>query len=242
MSQSSTLLELLASRVEARDLQQTFPFFTAPREALKHIGEDPLVWDRIMRRMQVPLGESAKPLGTGGHGIVFQIGDRALKLTDDPVEASAAVILKKRPMAEAYHVFDVFSVMLPTDLIRSPEGKRYCIVTEVLVPPAANWKRLVGYWERWARGEVVLTPDNVQDFLAEATDNDITFNRDAMEWLMRAAKNLTDRKILNRDLHLSNLMARPSGEQVLIDFGHFSVVPQKRIPTAQTLDWPKPAC
>lgn len=214
--------------------QQALPFFQAPKEALKLLDGDSLVWDRIMRRMKVPLGEQTKMLGQGGHGIAIQVGsDRVLKITDDPVEASAALILQKSPMPEAYHVDDVFSVPLKTDLIHTPTGKRYCIVTELLDWPDREYVIAVTYWAMWSRGYEPLTPENI-DILLKGYAQDI--DPEVAKWFRSAAANLVKRKILYRDLKSNNLMKRPNGEHVMIDFGHMSDVPSKRIPTAELLE------
>lgn len=210
------------------DEQQALPFMKGPKEALMLLDNDPMIWDRIMKRMKVPLGENVKMLGMGGHGIAMQVGDHVLKLTDDPVEASAALILQKKPMPEAYSVFDVFKIPLKN-------GERYGIVTELLQPPDRTYQWVAERWERFSKGYEELNAKGV-DEVFEGVD---PMFAEAVQWLRRAAVNLMKRGIKYRDLTNRNIMKRPNGEHVMIDFGHMSDVPNqttRMIPTAEVLE------
>jgi len=215
------------------DEQLALPFLKGPPEALRFLDENPLKWERVMKRMGIAPGEQVKELGKGGHGIALQIGsDVVLKITDDKVEASAAIILKNNPMPEAYSVRDVFSIELKKNVIRLPHGVRFGIVTELLQQPDLEYQEIIRGWQSFSGGWEALTPGNVKVFLADYEGYDPA----ACEWLKRAAAGLVKRKIFYKDLKTNNIMKRANGEHVMIDFGHHSDVPNKRVPTAQWLE------
>lgn len=229
MTDTAQLLSAAAALIEAFDIpsddqQLNMPFLKAPKEAMRQhlLDGDARAWDRVLKKLGVPLEADVEYLGGGNHGAAFQIGDRVLKLTDDPIEANAAMQLKLKPMKEAYTVYEVYKL--------KDHDRVYVLWLEVLEPADAPYLRLATAWRQYGlSGDAELTPRHVKVFTDLYADY---MAPEVAAWLKAAAKNLTDRGIVHRDLHAGNLMKRPNGEHVVIDIGHRSSAPRKAITKA----------
>ncbi len=217
----------VASLVKAEDTPpKPGPVSGAPKQAMwPHLlAGDGAAWERILAKLGVPPGAEATFLGGGAHGAAFRIGDRVLKLTDDRIEALSALTLKKKPMTEAYKVFEVYRF--------KDHQKVYALWLEALDPADDLYREVADKWQYM--GNTPLTPDSVKEFTAIYRD---VFDPEALAWLARCAQGLVDRGIHNSDFHRGNLLKRPgTGEHVIIDIGHGSQAPRSRISKAQTDD------
>lgn len=189
-------------------------------------------WPRILARLRVD-EESLNVAGSGGHGVVFVIPeiDRALKVTDDKVEAQAALALKKDPMDEAYHVYDVFQVA---------DTKIYCIFCEMLEPPdaffASEFEAFGTFFGTVTRDDVTSYTRMIEEMSETLSDEEIVNYEAFLTFMHNLAANLEDRGIIFTDIQQGNIMKRPDGQHVLIDIGHKSHVPYSKIETAKLLE------
>lgn len=207
--------------------QLTLPFFEELPEELKSRLNDsmnPISWDRILKRIGVPLGTDIFHLGMGGFGNVFDIGnDRALKITLDGVESASARVLKDNPMPEAYHVYDVFE-------FKDSPGV-FGIVMEKLFKPDYQYRKIAAQWVtcRAVFGEP-LSVQGVKDFLKNSEDFGPKREYASVgEWLLNAARGFAARGIVDADFHTGNVMARKDGSHCIIDIGGASKAPRKKI-------------
>ncbi len=198
------------------------------------------LWPRILARLRVE-PEGLNRAGSGGHGTVYTVPeiDRAIKVTDDRVEARSALTLMRRPMDEAYHVYDVFQV----------EGfDIYVIFCELLEKPDYFFGRefntfghMFGY---------VLNKDNVNSYSAmiaemladmekkgeQMNEEDLANYESFISFLHKLVDGLDERGITFKDVQKGNIMKRPDGQHVLIDIGHKSKAPFVQLEKAQVLE------
>jgi len=193
---------------------------------------DEATWSRLLARAGLSIDAESNHVGRGKFGdvFVFPAINRALKLTRDRVEVLAALTLMKHPVPEAYTPYDAFKIAGYRGL--------YGIWMETLLPADLAWSRWIDIFHEKS-ASTKFDPAFVSDFfrwefdeLPEAVQRSMPAGLDL--WLEHAAEHLTAVGITHGDVHRKNIMRRPSGEHVLIDFGHNSVAPEQPIVEART--------
>jgi cytidyltransferase-like protein len=188
---------------------------------------------------------NAKPLGVGGNGVAFDLGQTVLKVTKDDKEANSSMVIKGKDFPNIVKVFDVF---------RFPETPYFGIWQEKLqpIPPQdkneftefvtdievesgmfsdlwklGDWKEIVDYAMEGAREDEEATPESIARIRKEIMVLQRKYQMDKIVAQLKAAK------IQFRDFHGGNVMMRGS-EHVLIDLG-YSKSPKQQVANLESI-------
>lgn len=221
-SSTATLLDETAHRIGADNYQTVDDTFG---------GINQERWFKVRERLGIPADQELHSLGVGGFGAAYDIGNnKVLKLTRDKVEAYAAEKLRKHPIPEAYHVFDVFKID------KSGPLDTFGIVMEKLeqLPYYDEWREAIGVLKTMTNS--LLTVEAVRGYFDELQSAFYEGHQPPdgfIEWAFSAAQHFAELGIVPRDFHGKNLMKRPgTNEHVIIDIGAASRAPRQNLPQA----------
>jgi len=223
MITAAAMLESAANILAAEALPEALagePIFQDPR--------GPRLWSRLAREIKPAIDPVL--LGRGTRGAAFDVGGRALKITNDRSEAiaSANVRDKPDPAGRVSRIDRVF-------WLRGQDLSAFAVLQELLetVPAGDPWIAFADLWPAWsrARQHAPIMPGQSGHFLQDCERAGLVTGSDPAwlafkGWFTGLAQFLEEAGVQYHDFWRRNLMCRGTADPltgsgyVVIDLGY----------------------